>query len=241
MTEDHEHEQHEPEVADVPEPDQDPDTDAENDDAENDDAEAATGVEDDESPEGADPTDPGVAPVGARDDREIEAAAKKLKKHAETNANRIGAIMGEDAQYLEPCPRCMGGDPAIPKTPGFVWPVNMVPLIPEHKAAVKLSIGEGVEREYKAAQDASRCTDCDGLGKVDSGSQVPGQRHLTCQRCKGVGWIGSRSPASLPQAQNGVAESVPVLATGDDEGPQADPWGRLPGDPMYGVLPGFER
>jgi hypothetical protein len=177
----------------------------------------------------------------ARDDREIEKAAKALIKLATSNANAISRIMGEDAQNLEPCPRCMGGDASMPKTPGFIWPANLVPLLPEHKAAVKLSIGEGVEPEWVQAEDASRCPKCGGRGKVKTDSFVPGQERLKCLDCNGRGWIGAREHREHEAPSNNVPEFAGVAAGAPHESPEQDPWGRLRDDPLYGVMPGFER
>jgi hypothetical protein len=177
----------------------------------------------------------------ARDDREIEKAAKALVKLATSNANAISRIMGEDAQNLEPCPRCMGGDASMPKTPGFIWPANLVPLLPEHKAAVKLSIGEGVEPEYRSAEDAEQCPKCGGRGKVTTGSFVGGQEKLKCLDCGGRGWIGPREHREHAPPTNSVPEFAGVAASAPHESPESDPWGRLRDDPLYGVMPGFER
>jgi hypothetical protein len=195
----------------------------------------------DPGPPGADPTDPSVAPVGAVNEDGVEKAFTSLKNEATRHANRISAIMGEDAQLLKPCPRCVTSDPQRPATPGFIWPVEVVPLLPDDKAAVKLSIGEGVEPTYREAQDAARCGHCDGFGKVDTGSQVAKERYLSCLNCNGRGWTGSRQQAALPAQNNGVVEFEPVAVGAGESPPSADPWGRLPDDPMFGVLPGFER
>lgn len=239
MTEPQEVEQEQPNVTDVPEPDQEPhepvpdeaDTGSE---INEDDA----GVEGDTEP-GADPTDPATAPVGARDDADVEKAFKSLAKEATRHANRVGEIMGEDAQLLQPCPRCVTTDPQRPAVPGFIFPAEVVPLLPEDKARVKLSIGEGAEPEFLESDDAYACTKCGGMGKYKTGSKVRNQDLIVCDTCEGRGWNGQRAFNVPAHTTNG--EVTPVLAAvGADEAPSgADPWGRLPDDPNYGVLPGY--
>jgi len=224
LTED-EQELEEPTVADTPEPDQEP-HEPFPDEADEEEAEEET---------------PPSESEGAADDADVEKAFKALANESTRHANRISAIMGPDAQMLVPCPRCVTTDPQRPSTPGFIWPHEVVPLLPADKAAVKLSIGEGVEPEYLKAQDAGRCGQCDGFGKVDTGSQVPTERYLKCLNCQGRGWTGSRQGASLPVTPNGAGEFEAAVVVGNEPPPGADPWGRLPDDPKFGVLPGYER
>ena len=106
---------------------------------------------------------------------------------------------------------------------------------------MKLSIGEGAEIEYREADDASRCPKCDGRGKVKTGSQVPNQERLKCLECDGCGWIGARMHKVELAPTNNVPELVAVGAGVVEPQPQTDPWGRLRDDPLFGVVPGFER
>ena len=216
----------EPQVTDVPEPDQEPHEPVP-DEAD----------EEEESEVGVSPDDP----VVPRDDAEIERAFSSLQKEATRHANRISQIMGEDANMLQPCPRCVTTDPQRPATPGFIWPHEMVPLLPADKAAVKLSIGEGAEPEYRSANDAAICDACDGWGKVKTGSRVNRQDVLDCRNCDGRGWIGPRAATVSAAPNNGLGELVTVGGGGDEPRPDSDPWGRLKDDPLYGVMPGFER
>jgi hypothetical protein len=241
MTQEYDEMTEAPEVADVPEPDQEPGEQEEADDGDDGAGEAAEPEDGDRGEQGEGEPEPLLQAAGAADDAGIEKAFNALKNEATRHANRISAIMGDDAQVLLPCPRCVTTDPQRPATPGFIWPNEIVPLLPADKAAVKLSIGEGAEPDYLKAQDAARCGQCDGLGLVDTGSQVANQRHLKCLNCQGRGWTGSRTEASLPVPQNGPTDLVTVGGPPTEPTVTADPWGRLPGDPLFGVLPGYER
>lgn len=234
MSEPHEVDSDRPDVADVPEPDQEPHEPTEDDET----AEETETTE--ETGDETEPTEP-EQPTGAADDAGVEKAFNALQKEAERHANRIGAIMGEDAQMLLTCPRCVTTDKQRPATPGFIWPHEVVPLLPADKAAVKLSIGEGAEPEYKTADDAYRCAKCDGFGKYKTGSQVNAQQFIQCDTCSGRGWIGQRSLSAAPAAQNGPPALTPVVVGADEPEPETDPWGRLRDDPNYFRLPGHER
>jgi len=229
----------EPTVTDVPEPDQEPHEPVPDEADEEAEPEAGETGDDEHDAQVGDDDQAPQAARGAGDDVEIERAFKALVKESERHANRIGAIMGEDANMLVPCPRCVTSDTQRPSTPGFIWPHEVVPLLPADKAAVKLSIGEGAEPEYKTNDDAFTCVKCDGMGKYKTGSRVNSQAFIQCDTCSGRGWVGQRSLGSQPVAQNGPVEPVMVGAGVEEPPPGADPWGRLPDDPNYGVLPGY--
>src|SRR4051812_2504164 len=158
-------------------------------------------VEGDEGDEGAESDEEPVGPqepaqddeAGAeaeaelRSEKELERAFAKIDKLREHVANRLGAIMGEDAQALEQCPLCGDG------MPGFVWPAGTVPLTPEKVGAVSVYIGLPDLSVLEDALDAIPCPDCRARGEVKTGSLVPGQTTKMCSRCVGKGWIGSGS------------------------------------------------
>jgi len=196
-------------------------------------------AEADEEAAAEDSAEPDEAPAEATaaptlEDKAMEKAMQALDKEATRHANRVSEIMGEDALILLPCPRC------IPNVPGFIWPPEQVDPTPEVKTAVKLSLGEGVDPPYKQSDRAFECGKCDGLGKVKTGSRVRGQERVQCPECAGKGWLG---PLAAEVAANPVQTPVyDAVENGDApvDRPESDPWGRLKGDPLYGVMPGFE-
>jgi hypothetical protein len=123
--------------------------------------------------------------VEMRSEKELEKAFKAIDKLREHVANRLGVIMGEDAQALEPCPVC--GD----SMPGFVWPAGTVPLSPEKVGAVSAYIGLPDLTAYQDARDAKQCPDCKGLGDVKTYSLVPGNTIKMCSLCVGKGFVGT--------------------------------------------------
>jgi hypothetical protein len=163
--------------------------------------------------EPTEPLQPGEEPVPGeepsaelRSEKEIEKAHKAIDKLREHVAGRVGAILGEDAQLLLPCPAC--GD----EIPGFVWPPNEVPVPPDKVGALSVYIGLPDLNVLEDALDAIPCPDCRARGEVKTGSLVPGQTTKMCSRCVGKGWIGSGSFVS-PEAgvTNGTHVEQPVF------------------------------
>jgi hypothetical protein len=74
-----------------------------------------------------------------------------------------------------------------------------------------LTYGAG-QPEYRTASDKDVCDECDGLGGVLSGSKVPGQDVVRCERCKGAGYLVTREVTITDPDQ--VAPVVVALADG---------------------------
>ena len=166
--------------------------------------------------------------------KEIEAAVRKLEKHQETNYNRIVAILGDAADDLAPCALC--NHPALGdgRTPG--WRAEVIPndVVVQR---VRQAIGLADYSDYAKATHARECDDCRGRGNVLSGSKVPGKEAVQCPRCKGNGFVhigGTPTPVEPVSAPT----NGDVVFTADTTPPsETDPWGRLPTDPLFGVMP----
>ena len=160
--------------------------------------------------------EPAEAPEGpqepeqpqAKSEREIEKGLQALEREAQWHAKWIGEIMEEDAQHLIRCELCQ------PLIPGFRWP-----QVPEdQRAAVMLAIGFEPEPDLLFDKHAHACPDCDGHGKVATGSRVQGQDALPCLTCNGNGWMGERRqmttrPVAVPaglQTSDGPPAEVPL-------------------------------
>jgi hypothetical protein len=166
-------------------------------------------------------------------EKALEKALGQLEREGKRHAGAIARIMGEDAQELEPCPRCAG--PFV----GFIYPPSIAPPPPELVALVKASIGEAAAPDFNKAENARRCDSCDGWGQRLSGSRIPGQAALVCNVCLGKGYVAIGGPGPGPQTpqQQGEQGDQPVLAT--ERPPDVDPWGRGPTDPNYGRMPQY--
>jgi hypothetical protein len=180
-----------PAPGDVPEPDEEQDEPTDPQEPAEPDAEPEPGEEQD---------------VELRSEKEIEKAHKQIDKLREHVANRVGVILGEDANLLMPCPAC--GD----EIPGFVWPPGAAPVPPEKVGALSAYIGLPDLNVLEDALDAIPCPDCRARGEVKTGSLVPGQTTKMCSRCVGKGWIGSGSFVSPETGTvNGDHTEAPVF------------------------------
>lgn len=191
---------------------------------------------DGESGQDDEPGDEPQAPQAPQSPSEgaIEQTFSKAQKRAETYMKAIPDILRDAASDLSLCPRCTDF------LPGWILPLAIKPVVGDQLVAVKQSLGEGMPRELKQDKRASQCPDCGGEGKVVTGSNVRGQAELRCEDCNGRGWIGPRvatvTTTAVSADTNGASEYPPP----PEEAPATDPWGRLRGDPLYGVMPGFE-
>ena len=191
-----------------------------------------------DEPEGAEePAEEPAEPEGLHTltEQETEKRFARIEKQAVAWRERVAATLGELALDLEYCPRC------LPMVPGFVYPIAKVPIPDAQKVAVKLSLGELAPPDLRLADDAFECGKCGGYGQVLTGSRKESQKVAVCLECGGDGWTGSRK-AKIAQL---TPEQRETMAVRDDAPVEpkalADPWGRTIDDPLYGVMPGFER
>jgi hypothetical protein len=189
--------------------------------------EAGQGEEQEPEPEAA-------GPVGAVSEKELERGRKKIETAAATFARKVGEIMGEEANLLEPCPRC-----APTGIPGFVFPIALAPVDPDTKRAVLVSVGEEASEVTEPSKWSRRCDACNGIGRVLTGSRDNRHKTKECYACNGRGWV----PVGPEWA--GVASGAPPVAASNGPGaptepaPDTDPWGRTPDDPNYGRMPQY--
>lgn len=185
-----------------------------------------------EEPEEAE-TLPQAGAEAPASDKEMQAATDKLEREANRHASRIGEIMEEGANELLTCPLCWA------LAPGFMLPVEPDE---EVKNAVRIAIGDLPAEGYKPADNAQMCTACNGFGRRLSGSKVPEHRVILCPTCRGNGYTpkGVAQAPAMP-AGNGATVEQEGPEAAPPPAPDADPWGRTPDHPSYGVMPGFEK
>lgn len=121
------------------------------------------------------------------------------------NAEQAGELEKATTNYMKRVAKTLGGE-----------------LPPECSACgglgFDLTYGAG-QPEYRTASDKDVCDECDGLGGVLSGSKVPGQEVVRCERCKGAGYLVTREVTITNPEQ--VAPVVVALASGNADGGQA--------------------
>lgn len=210
--------------------------------------ESATDTEDGETvtdePEGpqdgAQPQETPLEPVPATPEQ-LEAQRNKLARSATTWRNRVSDVLGEDAQFLVACPLCE------PDIPGFMFPADIQQPYNDTHARLLDVLREPERPEYRESTTTRRCEPCDGLGKVVTGSRVPGQELLLCPSCRGTGFVPP--PGGSPNGPADQDAALVLMGAPEDAPPPADsdPWGspRLMADgqenPNYGKMPQFKN
>lgn len=191
-------------------------------------------------PEQADTPPPEPPPPAGPSEQEIEAAFKKLDRATGRYRSTVADTLGEEAGNLLDCPLC------LPYARGFLHAADAGRVPPEVAQSVRQWLGDTIAIEYPESTTYRPCGACDALGKVRTGSRVPGHESLPCDSCVGYGYLPPPSYAS-----NGKAPAVTVQpAPGPPAEPivlsDVDPWGdpRLLPDgrenPNYGKMPQFK-
>src|SRR5690349_623992 len=112
---------------------------------------------------------PPAEPQGSgASEAEWEARFKKAGQRFDTYQRAIFGIFEDDAHDLVQCPLCL-------QVPGFV-DKNAAGRVPDEQAAlVKTFLGISRPIEYPHSSQHRTCGECEGLGKVTTGSRVPGK------------------------------------------------------------------
>lgn len=162
-----------------------------------------------------------------------EAAIKKIGQLIEREDDRhekaLRKILGELWEGRETCPLCM--------QEGFVIPVQPGQFDPQQRVAVLNAMGDYGDPQLKKHPYLSRCPECDGWGKLDTGSRNEGFEREQCVRCSGNGYVDSRTPTT-----NGNYGTQPQQAAWTPPPPpeqtaNADVWGRPWGHKDWGQNP----
>ena len=125
-------------------------------------------------------------PSALLSERDLEKRGQKIDAENVRHAKRLGEIMGDDAADLDMCPMC-SDDIA-----GFIYAPGKAPLSDEAIARVRMAIGMPVYDTLVQPPWAQACGDCQGQGKVKTGSVVPGKETTDCPTCGANGWINTR-------------------------------------------------
>lgn len=168
-----------------PNPDLEPDETTEpieGDDADQDDNE-------DEDGDGHEPEIQAQTPPASLTPEQFEKRARSAETRFKTYAAGITKLFEEDAVHLTPCPLCPD------QHKGFV-DVRYAGMVPkEIQDAVRMFFGIAREQDYAHSQVHRTCPQCEGKGKVSTGSTVPDHATVTCPDCGGRGYIGPQSAA----------------------------------------------
>jgi hypothetical protein len=188
-----------------------------------------------------------AAPAPKSDSRDITDA---LESEAVRHAARLAEIMGVtvpsartarekeeralavfdglEGKGIVPCALC---------PPNFGgWRPDVAPTEAVSQK-VRVAIGLPDVSNYAMSSTERVCDDCRGLGKVRTGSLVPGKETSTCDACRGRGWVGSRPRLNEQPAEpdgTEVANGAPPVY---DDGIRRDMFGTPEGDPDFEKIP----
>jgi hypothetical protein len=193
-------------------------------------------AEQEDAPADETPDEPDVLDQAqqAATEREIEADQKRLDRAIKAYLRVATDVFAKQPDLVEPCPRCADDYPGLIIRPAFKQ------VLPETRAAVMISMGEDPDPTLNPDPRANRCGTCDGWGKVATGSRVARQDKLECTECQGRGWIGPRAATLTANGSSYTTIELPPTSADSEPSPATDPWGRVKGEALYGVMPGFE-
>jgi uncharacterized protein YbaR (Trm112 family) len=125
---------------------------------------------------------PATAPAArGLSEAEIEKRYKALEREQARHTTNVTKIMGDDADELIVCPLCE------PELGGFLRIESFDhPRDETHEAMINV-LKKPAQVTYREAPHSVQCHDCDGLGKVLSGSRVAQNELIACPTCKGAG------------------------------------------------------
>jgi hypothetical protein len=197
--------------------------------------------------DGAERVPPNLPPEPPSD-AAAERALKEIDRASETYVRKVTAVQARTPLGLLECPLC--------PIPGFVPDQAMGEIAPEQRLAVLSVLGEGMPVEQVQNPHLHTCESCDGLGMVATGSKRPGFTEVMCETCQGNGFVDTRHlqarqdviPPPPPLSPPSVYSlPAPVIASplpgqvsqggysfSPTPGGSADPYGRMPGHPLWG-------
>ena len=130
--------------------------------------------------------DAAEAPDLANGPRLPEAQAEKIMRDATNDWERFKKRTVErwqgEGEYLRDCPLCFD------QHKGLVDLRHAGHYPQEIVDAVMGFLGLARERAYKQSGKHQTCSFCDGEGKVQTGSHVPGKTTVDCPECRGYGY-----------------------------------------------------
>ena len=185
--------------------------------------------------------EPEPAPEQPSDEERVK-AFKKIDGSFKTYQAAIERNLEDEVTDWLFCPLCAAG--AIP---GYVNRHDLGRVPEEVVANVNTFLGYARETDYAAAPGIVSCTDCEGLGKVSTGSRVPDHMTITCPTCKGYGYVPPAGGNVVALVGNGNGTNENAAALADLSQPERDNWGEpkvLPDGTLngnYGKMPEFKQ
>lgn len=118
----------------------------------------------------------------------LEKRAKRIETSFKTYTKAVERNYEDEFQYLAECPLCPDNHK------GYV-DLRSAGYVPQEvQDAVRMYFGVMREQDYAHSPTMHTCPDCEGKGKVATGSTVPEFVTVQCQRCGARGFIGDQLP-----------------------------------------------
>jgi hypothetical protein len=227
----------EPEVPQEPEPAETPES-PEEPEPENPDAEPAEPIEGPgetpEEPQQAPPSEPSSYTLNQVEEKKLTAEQKR-------HTSKVSEILGDNANEAVVCPFC---DPLMQ---GFFYMGDLAHPRDELQARMAVAYLQPEQAEFLPDPDVERCARCDGLGKTDTRSRVPGQERVVCKRCKGAGYYPPPGTAFNGAVTGEEGRQLVAVGSAEPVIEDQDAWGspRLMADgqenPNYGKMPQYKN
>ena len=162
-------------------------------------------------------------------DMALAELTKGLDRESRRHEKALEKLHGADWDAYGLCPLCIGD--------GFLLPHPAGSLPAEQWEAIRALAGQLIPPDYQTAKDVDVCQDCQGWGRVITGSKAEGHETKLCSTCSGNGYTpkGTQyAPVSIPSAPSFPGMTAPL--NGNENLPK-DEWGRPAGHPRFGISP----
>lgn len=176
-------------------------------------------------------------PAGGLSPEAFEKAYKRVERSFSTYERTMRDAWAHEQEHIVECPLCPG------KHKGFV-DVTDAGLVPDEiKRVVMTFLGLAREVEYPKSPNHRTCPDCEGLGKVNTGSKVPGKETIGCSSCHGQGFIGPQVAPQNGRTDEHPGMTGPLYAPDPPSHDEVDEWKEpriLPDgreNPNFGKMP----
>lgn len=185
----------------------------------------------------AEASPPDRLPVAAPSPEVLDKRRSDGARDWQRTRKRLETIYGEEwTDFLE-CPLCDTNHK------GMIYKGDIGNYPKEIVDVVNMIFGFAAEQDYKQASNIETCVQCDGLGKVRTGSHVAGNESVPCRNCGGFGYYPPPEVGSAPAPPVVSAPHAPAGQPIEPLSSGTDSWGEpviLPDgrpNPNHGKMP----
>ena len=181
---------------------------------------------------------PSPAEPQAHDDEERTERLAKITRSFNTYKAAVERNMEEEIVDLLQCPLCFATD-----HPAFLNKHGAGRVPDEIKELVLFYLGIAREMEYPSSSKYRTCDECQGTGRVTTGSRVAGQENIGCGTCNERGWIGPEIVQTNGHHEPAPGLTAPLPAVESGATDDVDEWNEpriLPDgrqNPNFGRMP----